>query len=102
MLPGQGMVNVCRRISWPAVHQLDLFLCSNVASLRRQLTFTSVPSHDISLTRADRVATLEEAKAQFQESWDAWKDHSGRLFDPIISKGSAGYTPQPTAAAGLW
>jgi hypothetical protein len=25
------------------------------------------------MTRADRVATLEEAKAQFQESWDAWK-----------------------------
>src|SRR4029077_11551701 len=26
-----------------------------------------------SMTRADRVATLEEAKAQFQKSWDAWK-----------------------------
>jgi hypothetical protein len=25
------------------------------------------------LTRSDRVATLEEAKAQFQKSWDAWK-----------------------------
>ena len=25
------------------------------------------------VTRADRVATLEEAKAQFQKSWDAWK-----------------------------
>jgi hypothetical protein len=25
------------------------------------------------LTRADRVATLQEAKAQFQKSWDAWK-----------------------------
>ena len=25
------------------------------------------------MTRADRVATLEEAKAQFQKSWDAWK-----------------------------
>ena len=24
-------------------------------------------------TRSDRVATLEEAKAQFQKSWDAWK-----------------------------
>jgi uncharacterized protein (DUF736 family) len=23
--------------------------------------------------RADRVASLEEAKAQFQKSWDAWK-----------------------------
>ena len=23
--------------------------------------------------RSDRVATLEEAKAQFQKSWDAWK-----------------------------
>ena len=25
------------------------------------------------MTRADRVATLEKAKAQFQKSWDAWK-----------------------------
>jgi hypothetical protein len=24
-------------------------------------------------TRAGHVATLEEAKAQFQKSWDAWK-----------------------------
>jgi hypothetical protein len=25
------------------------------------------------MTRSDRVATLEEAKAHFQKSWDAWK-----------------------------
>jgi hypothetical protein len=25
------------------------------------------------MARSDRVATLEEAKAQFQKSWDAWK-----------------------------
>jgi hypothetical protein len=25
------------------------------------------------MTRADKVATLEEAKALFQKSWDAWK-----------------------------
>jgi hypothetical protein len=25
------------------------------------------------MTRSDRVATPEEAKAQFQKSWDAWK-----------------------------
>jgi hypothetical protein len=25
------------------------------------------------MARSDRVATLEEAKAQFQNSWDAWK-----------------------------
>ena len=25
------------------------------------------------MTRSSRVATLEEAKAQFQESWDVWK-----------------------------
>ena len=25
------------------------------------------------MTRSDRAATLEEAKAQFQASWDAWK-----------------------------
>jgi len=26
-----------------------------------------------SMTRSGRVATLEEAEAQFQKSWDAWK-----------------------------
>jgi hypothetical protein len=25
------------------------------------------------MTRSDRVASLEEAKAQFKKSWDAWK-----------------------------
>jgi hypothetical protein len=25
------------------------------------------------MTRSGRVATLEEAKAQFQKIWDAWK-----------------------------
>jgi hypothetical protein len=25
------------------------------------------------MTRSGRVETLEEAKAQFQENWDAWK-----------------------------
>ena len=25
------------------------------------------------MTRSDRAATLEEAKVQFQKSWDAWK-----------------------------
>jgi hypothetical protein len=25
------------------------------------------------MARSDKVATLEEAKAQFQRSWDAWK-----------------------------
>jgi hypothetical protein len=25
------------------------------------------------MTRSDRVATLEDAKAQFQKSWDSWK-----------------------------
>jgi hypothetical protein len=28
---------------------------------------------DPPMARADRVATLEEAKAQFQKNWDAWK-----------------------------
>ena len=28
---------------------------------------------DPPMARSDRVATLEEAKAQFQNSWDAWK-----------------------------
>ena len=37
--------------------------------------------------RANRVATLEEAKAQFQKNWDAWKawtnmeEQPGRLGD---------------------
>jgi hypothetical protein len=26
------------------------------------------------MTRSGRVATLEDAKAQFQKSWDAWKE----------------------------
>jgi len=30
-------------------------------------------SHNGPMTRADRVATLDEAKVQFQKSWDAWK-----------------------------
>jgi hypothetical protein len=25
------------------------------------------------VTRADRVATLDDAKTQFQKGWDAWK-----------------------------
>ena len=25
------------------------------------------------MTRSGRVATLEEAKAQFRKNWDAWK-----------------------------
>jgi hypothetical protein len=28
---------------------------------------------DPPMARSDNVATLEEAKAQFQKSWDAWK-----------------------------
>ena len=31
------------------------------------------------MTGADRVATQEEAKAQFQKSWDAWKAWPERL-----------------------
>ena len=32
-------------------------------------------SHNVNgpMTRSGRVATLEEAKAQFQKSWDEWK-----------------------------
>ena len=33
----------------------------------------STPAHNGPMTRSDRVATLEEAKAQFQKSWDEWK-----------------------------
>jgi hypothetical protein len=28
---------------------------------------------DPPMARSDKVATLEDAKAQFQKSWDAWK-----------------------------
>ena len=31
------------------------------------------------MTRSDRVATLEEAKAQLRKSWDAWKVGRGRI-----------------------
>jgi len=34
--------------------------------------FWSITVND-PMTRSDRVAALEEAKAQFQKSWDAWK-----------------------------
>jgi hypothetical protein len=29
------------------------------------------------MTRSDKVATLEEAKAQLRQSWDAWKAWAG-------------------------
>ena len=29
------------------------------------------------MARSDRAPTLEEAKAQFQNSWDAWKVWAG-------------------------
>ena len=29
------------------------------------------------MTRSDRVATFQEAKAQFQKSWEAWKAWAG-------------------------
>ena len=35
--------------------------------------FWSMNANGPMTTRSDRVATLEEAKAQFQKSWDAWK-----------------------------
>jgi hypothetical protein len=34
--------------------------------------FWSMTGHG-PMTRSGRVAALEEAKAQFQQSWDAWK-----------------------------
>ena len=38
--------------------------------LRWFWSFTAVSGP---MTRSNRVATLEEAKAQFQKSWEAWK-----------------------------
>ena len=43
------------------------------ASIRRNLRWFWSFTVTGPMTRADRVATLEEAKAQFQKSWDAWK-----------------------------
>jgi hypothetical protein len=33
----------------------------------------TVADRERSDARSDRVATLDEAKAQFQKSWDAWR-----------------------------
>jgi hypothetical protein len=41
------------------------------------------------MTRSDRVATLEEAKAQFQNSSDAWKAWA-KLGDKLISQEAGG------------
>jgi hypothetical protein len=39
------------------------------------------------MTRSDRAATLEEAKAQFQKSWDEWKARAKwrRRSDPALA-----------------
>ena len=39
----------------------------------RQSALVLVADRRRSYDARDRVATLEEAKAQFQKSWDAWK-----------------------------
>ena len=39
----------------------------------RQSALVLVHDRKRPMTRSDKVATLEEAKAQFQKSWDAWK-----------------------------
>ena len=39
----------------------------------RQSALVLVTTVNGPMTCSDRVATLEEAKAQFQKSWDAWK-----------------------------
>src|SRR4051794_25336588 len=59
------------------------------------------------MARSDRVATLEEAKAQFQKSWDAWRAWAKlaerwpppcpRLPRPIHRKGSHRPNPPPSA-----
>ena len=45
----------------------------SAASIRRNLRWFWSLTVNGPMTRADRVATLEEAKAKFQKSWDAWK-----------------------------
>ena len=39
----------------------------------RQSALVLVDDRNGPMTRSDRVTALEEAKAQFQKSWDAWK-----------------------------
>ena len=41
------------------------------------------------MTRSDRAATLEEAKAQFQKSWDAWKEWAKLPLDALPRFGGA-------------
>ena len=43
-------------------------LVASTRPARRSLVLVTGP-----MNRSDRVATLDEAKAQFQMSWDAWK-----------------------------
>ena len=39
----------------------------------RQSSLVLVDDRQPPMTRSGRLATLEEAKAHFQKSWDAWK-----------------------------
>jgi hypothetical protein len=47
------------------------------------------------MTRSDRVATLEEAKAQFRKSWDAWK-----AWASLEERGGFAYRSLPLSPKG--
>ena len=59
------------------------------------------------MTRSGRVATLEETKAQFQKSWDAWKAWAN-LEEPGVSHGTHNYSlwpvdfPNPNGLISWW
>src|SRR4029077_6616383 len=48
------------------------------------------------MTRSDRVATLEEAKTQFQKSWDAWKAWAKLEEVPLRDLNSVAPPPSPS------
>jgi hypothetical protein len=49
------------------------------------------------MTRSGRVATLEEAKAQFQKSWDAWKAWAKLEEVDLKKEGARGWAPDKEA-----
>ena len=65
----------------------------------RQSALVLVADRQRSDDALDRVATLEEAKAQFQKSWDAWKAWASwrrcRANREIVDYVSTSFVPRP-------
>ena len=57
------------------------------------------------MTRSDRVATLEEAKAQFQDAWKAWAKLEGQNsvagYDAFTAGNETGTNGDELLAASL-